>query len=140
MNLIENVQRRATELIPGMSNFSYREILEQWNCQHTSIAGTEGDMIEVYKLSRDFYDHKNCKIIFRILSRLIHIISVRKYYFKYRVTKQWNNLPVHIVTAPSLNAFKNRDGLMYYPDVNLYEITSSAVAQWLTASNIFQQI
>ena len=96
-------------------------------------------MIEVFKFSHDFYE-TNKLVDFEkahnIRGHPFKIIKqnckkgVRKYYFKYRVTEQWNNLPLHIVIAPSLNVIKNRldklwerDGVMYDPDVNLYETT-----------------
>ena len=46
--------------------------------------------------------------------------DVRKYFFTYRVISQWNNLSNHIVSAETVNEFKNRldkfwsyGGLMY---------------------------
>ena len=42
INKIENVLRRATKLIPSMFNLRYRERLEKWNYQRSSILGTEG--------------------------------------------------------------------------------------------------
>ena len=32
----------------------------------------------------------------------------RKYYFSSRVVTDWNALPENVVTAPSINTFKNR--------------------------------
>ena len=102
-----------------------------------------GDMIEVFKFSHDFYEtnklldfekappHNIRGNPFKIIKQNCKK-DVRKYYFKYRVIEQWNNLPLHIVIAPSLNVFKNRidklwgrDGVMYDSDVNLYETTSA---------------
>lgn len=34
--------------------------------------------------------------------------DIRKYFFSQRVIDPWNNLPEFVVTAPSLNTFKNR--------------------------------
>ena len=35
-------------------------------------------------------------------------LDIRKYSFSHRVVAEWNRLPEHIVTAPSVNTFKNR--------------------------------
>jgi len=40
--------------------------------------------------------------------RYVIVEHTRKYFFCSRVTNIWNSLPIDIVTAPSLNSFKNR--------------------------------
>ena len=35
-------------------------------------------------------------------------LDIRKNFFTLRVHDSWNSLPEHVVTAPSLNAFKGR--------------------------------
>jgi len=35
-------------------------------------------------------------------------LSPRKYSFSVRITNEWNSLPFSVVTAPSVNSFKNR--------------------------------
>jgi hypothetical protein len=46
--------------------------------------------------------------------------NIRKHSFRVRVTKDWNNLPHILVTAPSLNTFKNRlvTSVMQSQDMN----------------------
>ena len=56
INQIENVQRRATKLIPGMHNLSYRERLEKLELPTLQYRRYRGDMIEVFKFSHDFYE------------------------------------------------------------------------------------
>ena len=34
--------------------------------------------------------------------------KIRKYSFRMRITNVWNSLPFSVVTAPSVNSFKNR--------------------------------
>ena len=34
--------------------------------------------------------------------------KLRSHYFSYRIVDGWNNLPEHVVSAPSLNAFERR--------------------------------
>ena len=148
---IENVQRRATKLIPGMHNLSYRERPEKLELPTLQYRQYRGDMIEVFKFSHDFYEtnklldfekappHNIRGHPFKIIKQNCKK-EVRKYYFKYYVTEQWNNLPLHIVIAPSLNVFKNRldklwerDVVMYDPDVNLYETTSARSTRYTKA-------
>ena len=112
INLIENVQRRATKLIPGMSNFRYRERFEKMELPTLQYRRYRGDMIEVHKLSHHFYDQKTANNILDF--EQAHSHNIRGYPFKIfklnckkdRITEQWNNLPLHIATAPIMNAFK----------------------------------
>ena len=106
----ENVQRRATKLIPGFKDIEYKE-------------RTRGDMIEVYKLLHGKYDSDVCNIIklhkdsntregTRGHSLKLFIeracTNVRKESFSLSVTRLWNDLPEVVVTVPSVNSFKNR--------------------------------
>ena len=102
---IENVQRRATKLIPGMHNLTYRERLEKWELPTLQYRRYRGDMIEVYKMSHDFYETKTSNKLLDFEKAHPHNIrghpfkivklnckkDVGKYYFKYRVTEQWNS-------------------------------------------------
>ena len=157
INQIENVQRRASKLIPGMFNLSYRERLEMIKLPTLVYRRYRGDMIEVYKLSHDFYDKSAMKNLLDFedhsqnydmrghpfkISKLKCKKDVRRYYFKLRVSEQWNNLPTHVVTARSLNTFKNRldkiwgkNGEMYDPDINLYDTTSARRTRYITVTD-----
>ena len=53
---IENVQRRATKMIPGLSKLSYPErlkVLDLPSLQHRQL---RGDMIETFKILNNYYD------------------------------------------------------------------------------------
>ena len=131
-----------------MHNLSYRERLEKLELPTLQYRRYRGDMIEVFKFSHDFYEtNKLLDLEKAPPHNIIKVIRLRsankiakKYYFEYRVTEQWNNLPLHIVIAPSLIVFKNRldklwerDGVMYDPDVNLYETTSARNTRYAKA-------
>ena len=76
-------------------------------------------MIEVYKILTGIYDPSVSPKLplasesatrgnsFKIINRRCHY-DLRKYSFCNRVTNLWNSLPDVVVTAPSLNTFKNR--------------------------------
>ena len=50
--------------------------------------------------------------------------ALRKHYFTIRITDTWNNLPEKVISAPSLNAFKNRlDNVWKNQDI-LYDYTA----------------
>jgi len=76
-------------------------------------------MIETYKILSGKYDVSVLPVIhlvtdtvtrsntLKICNRRTHY-DTRKYFFCNRVTNIWNSLSIDIVTAPSLNSFKNR--------------------------------
>ena len=53
---IENVQRRASKLVPGLRNLSYRARLETLNLPNLAYRRYRGDMIEMFKLTHKKYD------------------------------------------------------------------------------------
>jgi hypothetical protein len=56
IDMIENIQRRATKLIPGFSDLSYEDRLRRLKLPSLSYRRSRGDMIEVYKIMRVKYD------------------------------------------------------------------------------------
>ena len=148
VNMIENVQRRATKRIPGMSELAYDERLKLLDMPTLEYRRYRGDMIELYKLFHDHYTIASSRQLIESLandttrqSQRNHRFtiykdrcqkSVRRSFFKCRTTDQWNNLPSYVVDAPSLNAFKNRldliwkqDDIMFKADIDLHATTSS---------------
>ena len=118
---IESVQRRATKQIPGMSDLSYEERLQKLRLPTLVYRRARGDMIDTYKILQGIYDNKvsslftrhetartqtrgHSKKLFKSHSKL----NLRKHFFTNRVINLWNNLPEKVVSAPSLNSFKNR--------------------------------
>ena len=63
IDMIENVQKRATKQIPGMKNLSYEEHLRKLELPTRSYRRLRGDMIEVYKIIQGHYDPKASIII-----------------------------------------------------------------------------
>ena len=122
INMVENVQRRATKCIPGLSNLTYKERLEILDLPTLQYRRYRGDMIEVFKCAHLLYDNEvlNDFLTFKCneghnlrghryrLNKVLFRKDVRKHAFTARVTNQWNNLPDHITGAPTINIFKNR--------------------------------
>ena len=78
-------------------------------------------MIETYKVLSGIYDtsvapeipiipeHATRGNSLKIANRIdVTHYNLRKYSFSMRITDVWNSLPFSVVTAPSVNSFKNR--------------------------------
>jgi len=81
------------------------------------------DMIEVYKLLINKYDDNTVHLDMNIDTKTIRHTKklnvkrchydVRKYSFCIRVVNIWNSLPNELITATSVNSFKNRLDLFW---------------------------
>ena len=58
IHAIENVQRRATRLLPGMQNLTYEERLKKLKLPTLEYRRTRGDMIEAFKITSGHYKHQ----------------------------------------------------------------------------------
>ena len=118
---LENVQRRATKLIPGYKELDYKERLKRLNLPTLSYRRLRGDMIEIYKILTGKYDssvtsnfvtlRENDSItrghnlkIFKERCRL----NILKNSFIYRSTDVRNSPPQSVVDAPSVQSFEVR--------------------------------
>ena len=61
--LIENVQRRATKLIPGFYDLPYPERIKKLEIPTLAYRRVRGDMIQVYKILNDKYDPSLPKLL-----------------------------------------------------------------------------
>ena len=116
---IENVQRKFTKHIKGLSKLTYEERLKKINLPSLEFRQKRGDMIQVFKIAKKFYDPLSTDTIFNFSSssRLRgHNYKISKQYvnkskyanfFSNRVINEWNNLPDYIVNAKTINEFKN---------------------------------
>ena len=125
INVIENVQRRASRMVSGLGNLSYKDRLKAMKLPTLEYRRYRGDMIETYKLTHGLYEERISR---NFINNFRDSVSgerafrahkytfkkeackkdIRKYFFKNRITEKWNNLPASIVNAPSLNSFKRR--------------------------------
>ena len=116
---LENVQRRATKLVPGIQHLCYSERLRKLGIPSLQYRRVRSDLVETYKIingidvvTRNIFPQNphniptrgnTCKI-YKQHTR----IDVRKYSFTQRVVDHWNALPEDIVSAPSVNSFKSK--------------------------------
>lgn len=133
IDALEKVQMRATKLICKNKNLSYEERLRLLNLPTLKFRRHRGDMIEVFKIVHGMYDDTTTvDLSFRYSSRTRghcyklypqHVkYDVRKYFFANRVIALWNGLPEYVVTAPSVNSFKNRLDKLWVNQLAIYDV------------------
>ena len=114
---LEKVQRRATKLVPNLKQLKYEERLRHLNLPSMQHRRRRGDMIYGYKLMTEQTKIKSSDIL-STNSRTLrgHNLKIRKKKatklpsmnaFSNRIVKDWNILPITVVSATSTNAFKN---------------------------------
>ncbi|XP_076034505.1 uncharacterized protein LOC143021105 [Oratosquilla oratoria] len=59
LEAVENVQRRATKLLPSLKELSYEERLRKLSLPTLAYRRSRGDQIETYKIVTGLYD-RNC--------------------------------------------------------------------------------
>ena len=118
VTLIENVQKRATKIIPGLQNLDYKSRLQALNIPTLAYRRLRGDMVEMYKITSNIYDEEITKdlLVYNNTATRGHVnklfksrprLELRKNSFFFRCVDPWNKLPSNIVQAPNLNKFKN---------------------------------
>ena len=117
---VENVQRRATKLIPGFDDLEHRERLKKLKLPTLTFRRLRGDLIETFKILSQNYDPDVCEgfidlredsitrghslKIFKHWCRL----NIRKNCFPNRIVDVWNALPEQVVSAKSFESFEGR--------------------------------
>ena len=119
---LEQVQRRATRLVPHLRDAPYEERLKAFNLTSLEERRKRGDAIETYKLVKGIenVDHEQ---FFRVIREGPSVntrghpykletqqvrTERRRNFFSIRAVKTWNKLPREVVTAENLNRFKNK--------------------------------
>ena len=116
---IENVQRRATKQIPGISHLPYNKRLKKLNLPTLSFRRARGDMIQVFKLlclergydkslptfltdshTKNLRGHSQ-KLFVQQCNK-----NIRKYCFSHRAINVWNSLPEHIIQSKDVINFE----------------------------------
>ena len=118
IDAIENVQRRATKMLPKLNHLAYEERLSVLDLPSLVYRRARGDMIECYKYLNEYYslesdwlkqaDDSVTRGHSQKLVKRRCYTEVRRHCFSNRVVKPWNALPESVVTAGTLNSFKSR--------------------------------
>ena len=121
INMLENVQIRATKLVDGLSGLDYPDRLQKLNLPTLVYRRARGAMIELFKhfntytretLSKSFQPRTRSSRAhdFQMFERIpkdgVRGLQSNSFYFRY--ARLWNNLPSNVVNANNINCFKNR--------------------------------
>ena len=124
---IEGVQRRATKLVPELSNLPYKERLQHLKLPSLEYRRTRADILLLYNYINNnviINTDTRCKICRTSTNMLSPITSgtrghpfrfkilrhpnIRNRFFTTRTLPIWNNLKEETVMASTLNGFKNK--------------------------------
>lgn len=119
VEILEGVQRMATRWVKGLNDIPYEERLKRLNLFSLERRRLRGDLIEVYKLTREasvesngpFLEKRDSRQVrghSQMLKKVHFRLDVRKYFFSQRVVNQWNALPQDVVSASTLECFKTK--------------------------------
>ena len=116
---IERIQRRATKLLPELSQLPYQERLKKLNLPSLVYRRKRGEMLMVYRILTGLTE--TSPMIFQPsttgqrtrghhlkLQKPRAARLVRRHHLGVRAVNDWNGLPQEVVSAPSLNVFKSR--------------------------------
>lgn len=121
IDLLESVQRRAIKIPQALRRKSYEDRLLALRLTTLEDRRLRGDLIETYKIMTHHYNLPNFQDIFMRkddlrpsrghqlkLNRDPAVSLAAHHFFSNRVVYNWNALSDDVVTATSVNAFKNK--------------------------------
>ena len=117
IELLEQVQHRATKLIPEIAHLSYHERLKYLNLTTLELRRHRGDLIETFKILKGL-ESIPVNSLFELntsitrgnslkLTKPRSRLNIRHNNFSQRVINGWNRLPEHVVASTTVNGFKN---------------------------------
>ena len=123
INKLENVQRRATRMVKRIKNLNYNERIKILGLDYLEWRRKRGDLISAFKLTKGLEFVKLIKGLnintnpqtkglrrhkYQLKRELVKNCPARYYFLLNRVAPLWNSLPENIVSAKSINEFKNK--------------------------------
>ena len=116
--LIENIQRRATRIVPQLKGLSYTERLQALNLPTLLYRRERFDLIQIFKIVNHLEDIDSSKFftfndnptrghIFQIYKPNVNK-SLRQNTFPLRCIDSWNKLDENIVLSESVLEFKSK--------------------------------
>jgi hypothetical protein len=117
---LENVQRRATKLVPALRKLPEHERREAMELPTLKDRRLRGDLIQQYKIVKGFDDvnwsypltslceNRTRGHSYKYQTQLVKNCDIRHNFFTNRITSNWNNLNEEIVESVNVNSFKNK--------------------------------
>jgi len=124
MELLEQVQRRATKMIRGLEHLFCEERLRELGLFSLEKRKLRGDLTAAFQYMREAYKRDAEELFTRACSDRMRgsgfklqegrfRLDIRKKFFTVGVVRHWNRLPGEVANAPSLEVFKARlDGAL----------------------------
>ena len=117
INTLENIQRRATKIVPELCNLSYEDRLKELQLFPLKDRRLRGDMITTYKMLNGLIkvDLEQIVPTHGLSSTRSHAQqlkgqlvkgNMRKNFFTQRIVLPWNNLSNDTISSDTVNTFK----------------------------------
>ena len=116
---LESIQRRMTKMINGIRHLEYKDRLKRLQLHSLERRRLRGDLIEVFKWIKGINKGDISKVLivsgpgitrtngFK-LEKFRFRKEIGKNWFTNRVVDEWNRLSRHVVSANTIDCFKNR--------------------------------
>ena len=119
INILEQIQSRATKIVPEISNLSYEDRLKELKLFPLKDRRLRGDMISTYKMINGLMNVDREQLVpmhgnpstrshNQQLKGKVVKGNMRKHFFTQRIILPWNNLSTDTISSDTVNTFKGR--------------------------------